>query len=283
MCASCGCGCKKGSPEKGCKCDCKTCANAREGAKHESSESKSYEGKEKEVEKAFKDASDILKAYTNSQLKRKRNIGLGAAGVGALGVAAGRPMVDMVRARTLQSVMTPDAAKQAKYIKSAVRYAHGATGLGLGGAAIVAGGLAQAGKSQIRLSHRNRKMDVTKAAFFAEDVEKGMPNIAAMGGQLKALGGALKTGAKAFVSGAKTGEKFGSAGVKNAVSPYGVANAAQKVKTAGFKTGNAYGAGKKYAMANPGKTAAMGAGAGVVGYGATKINKSAVSAFGVEH
>ena len=29
MCAKCGCGCKAGKPDKGCKCDCKTCKNAR--------------------------------------------------------------------------------------------------------------------------------------------------------------------------------------------------------------------------------------------------------------
>ena len=29
MCSKCGCGCKAGKPDKGCKCDCKTCKNAK--------------------------------------------------------------------------------------------------------------------------------------------------------------------------------------------------------------------------------------------------------------
>ena len=29
MCAKCGCGCKAGKPDKGCKCPCATCKNAR--------------------------------------------------------------------------------------------------------------------------------------------------------------------------------------------------------------------------------------------------------------
>ena len=29
MCAKCGCKCKAGKPQKGCKCNCATCKNAR--------------------------------------------------------------------------------------------------------------------------------------------------------------------------------------------------------------------------------------------------------------
>jgi hypothetical protein len=283
MCADCGCGCKKGKPEKGCKCECKTCAGARKGDKHESSESKSYESKEKEVEKFLSEASEILKAYTNKQLERKRNIGLDVAtgGFGA-GFAADqikRASDNKFSVHRKIALNTVSSKQLEHHAGKAMKYAKisgGAKKMAVGASIIGIGGLAQAGKAQVRLSHRKSKMDVSKSAFFAEDVEKAF-NPGAIMGQLKSAGSALKTGFK-------SGKMFGGAGVKNAVSPFGAANATQKVKTAGFKAGNAFGAGKKYAMANPGKTAAMGAGAGAAGYGATKIKKSDnVSAFGVEH